>query len=340
MAEANESTEFVAGMKRQVGWFVMLGVGALLLVLLIVSVRSNVFAKKFYLFVEPPSASSFYEGQPVKFQGFAIGHIDQIELQHEGQVRISLRLLERYRHMLHEGSVMHLAKEGLLGEQVVEVTTGDIKLPALLPDATLQYETEASIEQLLTELKPAVNHANVLLKEMAELAVWMNDPKGDLRLAMSGLRGVTQGVRGESLQAAVQEFTHALSELKQLTGDLNKEKVSQHLSDTLAQTSDILKNIEPLTASLGETGPDTMEHVNALLQHVDSLSEAMNLVASDLSEMTPELPGLAHEARATLSDMRGLLKNLQNSWLLGGGGAEHIEQGNLETAPPVLDMQP
>jgi len=40
-----DSTDFVSGIKRQVGWFVMLGIGALILVVLIVSVRSNVFSK-------------------------------------------------------------------------------------------------------------------------------------------------------------------------------------------------------------------------------------------------------------------------------------------------------
>ena len=327
-------------MKRKVGWFVMLGIGALILLLLIVSVRSNVFAKKFYLFVSPPSASAFHEGQPVQFQGFAIGHIDQIELQNEGQVRISLRLLERYRQMLHQGAVVHLVKEGLLGEQVVGITTGDIKKEALENGAYLEFETEASLEQLLIDLKPAVGNANVLLRELAELSVWMNDPYGDLRAGMAGLRGMSAGVQGASIEAAVQEFTQTLAKLKHVAVDLDEHKVALRLAESLEKTANILGNIEPLSKSLGESGPSTVQHVNELLAHVDELSGALNLVAADLSQMTPELPGLARESRATLAEMRAMLESLRNSWLLGGSKQGEVKLEGLETAPPVLDMQP
>lgn len=335
-----DSIDFVSGIKRQVGWFVMLGVGALVLVVLIVSVRSNVFAKKFYLFIEPPSASSFYAGQSVKFQGFAIGHIDQIELQDEGQVRISLRLLERYRHMIHQGAVIQFTKEGLLGEQVVELTRGDVAKPMLKSGEILGYETEASLEQILTDLQPAVDNANVLLRELASLSLWMNDPDSDLRVGMSNLRKITEPVDGKSLQLAIETFTKTLAQLGHVADDLDEKKVVLRLADSLAATADILENIKPLSQSLGKHGPETIERTNALLTHVDKLSSAMNVVASDLSEMTPELPGLARDSRATLKEMQALMKKLQDSWLLGGGSAEKAMQETLETAPPVLDMQP
>ncbi|MDQ6956566.1 MAG: MlaD family protein [Mariprofundaceae bacterium] len=335
-----DSADFVSGIKRQVGWFVMLGIGALILVVLIVSVRSNVFSKKFYLFVEPPSASSFYEGQSVKFQGFAIGHIDQIELQDEGQVRISLRLLERYRHMIHQGAVIQFTKEGLLGEQVVELTRGDIAKPMLNSGELLNYETEASLEQILTDLQPAVDNANVLLRELASLSTWMNDPDSDLRVGMSNLRKITEPVDGKSLQLAIETFTQAVQKMGNVADDLDEQKVALRLADSLTATTDILENIKPLSQSLGKYGPETIERSNALLTHVDKLSSALNIVASDLSEMTPELPGLARDSRATLKEMQALMKNLQSSWLLGGGTLEKATQESLETAPPVLDMQP
>ncbi|MBL4759982.1 MAG: MCE family protein [Mariprofundaceae bacterium] len=335
-----DSTDFVSGIKRQVGWFVMLGIGALILVVLIVSVRSNVFSKKFYLFVEPPSASSFYEGQSVKFQGFAIGHIDQIELQHEGQVRISLRLLERYRHMIHQGAVIQFTKEGLLGEQVVALTQGDIAKAMLKSGAVLSYETEASLEQILSDLQPAVGNANVLLRELASLSLWMNDPDSDLRVGMASVRKITEAVDGQSLQLAIQTFTKALEKLEHIASDLDEQKIVEQLVNSLAATTDILKNIKPLSKSLGEHVPETIRRTNELLAHVDQLSSAMNTVASDLSEMTPELPGLARDSRATLKEMQSLMKKLQDSWLLGGGSSEKMSQDSLETAPPVLDMQP
>ena len=327
-----ERDDFVSSMRRQVGWFVILGVGALLLVLLVASMRSNVFAKKFYLFFSPPSAASFYEGQPVKFQGFGIGHVDQIELQQEGNVRITMELIDRYRNMLHQGAVARVTKEGLIGEQVVEVTAGDEKKPVVNDGDLLGYETEASLDQLLADLKPAVGNANVLLSELASLAKWMNDPDSDVRMAFTGIREVTRGVRGERLEAI---FKH----LQEFTKELDQQHVALELSQSLKAATKILEDIHPLSEAIGKDGADTAEHVKTLLVNVDALSKALNIVASDLSELTPELPGLARESRETISEIKQLIKNLQGSWLVGGSKSKRDGEEAV-AAPPALDFRP
>ncbi len=335
-----EQEDFVSSMRRQVGWFVILGVGILLLLLLVVSVRTNVFAKQFYVYFFPPSASSFYEGQPVKFQGFAIGHVDNIELQEQGKVKITLALLERYRRMIHEDSIARVIKEGLIGEQVVEVTAGDTKVPAIQEGKILGYETEASFEQLLADLKPAVGNANVLLKELASLATWMNDPGGDVRIAMAGLKQVTQGVKGEKLEAMIEQFTSTLTHLQKFSEALNQQHVAKELSSSLKLMSNILNDLQPLSQAIGKEGAVTVEHMNALMKNVDQLSNSLNIVASDLSELTPELPGLARESRETIEEIKSLIKALQGSWLVGGESKRKSADEGAAAAPPALDFRP
>ncbi len=332
--------DFVSGMRRQVGWFVILGIGALLLLLLVTSVRTNVFAKKFYLFFSPPSASSFYEGQPVKFQGFAIGHVDKIELEEKGEVKVTLELLDRYRHMIHKGAIARLTKEGLIGEQVVEVTAGDENEAVVVEGDILGYETEASLDQLLEDLKPAVNNANVLLRELASLATWMNDPDGDVHAAISGLREVMGGIRGERVGAMIEQFTATLSHLQRFAEELNEQRVAHELSASLKLMAAILDDIRPFSEAVGREGEVTVKHVNALLKNLDQLSNSLNIVASDLSELTPELPGLARESRTTIEEINALIKNLKGSWLFGGGKEQNSQEKRAVTAPPVLDLRP
>lgn len=328
-----EQEDFVSSMRRQVGWFVILGIGILFLLLLVVSVRTNVFAKQFYVYFFPPSASSFYEGQPVKFQGFAIGHVDDIELQEQGKVKITLALLDRYRHMIHEDAVTRVIKEGLIGEQVVEVTAGDTEIPAIREGETVGYETEASFEQLLADLKPAVGNANVLLKELASLATWMNDPYGDVRIAMSGLKQIAEGVEGERVGQLV-------ADLQAFAETLNKQHVAMELSSSLKGLAKIVNDLRPFTEAMGREGAMTVEHMNALMKNVDQLSSSLNIVASDLSELTPELPGLARESRETIEEIKSLIKALQGSWLVGGDASHKRSEEGAVAAPPALDFRP
>lgn len=332
--------DFVSSMRRQVGWFVMLGIGVLLLLLLVVSIRTDVFSKQFYVYFFPPSAGSFYEGQPVKFQGFAIGHVDEIELEEKGKVKITLELLDRYRHMIHKTSVARVIKEGLIGEQVVEVTAGDEKKPAVHEGDILGYETEASFDQLLADLKPAVSNANVLLREMASLAVWMNDPDGDVRAAMSGLREVTTGIKGERIEAMIEQFTATLTHLQQFAEELNEQRVAHELSASLKLMAEILDDVRPFSEAVGKEGEATVKHVNMMLENLGQLSKSLNIVASDLSELTPELPGLARESRTTIEEINNLIKSLKGSWLFGGGKDQDSKEERAVAAPPALDLRP
>jgi len=327
----------IAGMRRQVGWFVIIGVGAIILILLITSLRTDVFAKKFHLTFSPPSAAAFHVGQPVKFQGFTIGRVGDMELLAAGKVQITLRLLERYRNMVHQNGVARIVKEGLIGEQVVEVTAGDDQKPVIRDGQALQYESEASIEQLLQDMKPAVANANTLLREAAELTTWLNDPYGGVRQVVAKLGDVSKGMSRENIEALMQGFAKTLASMQSIVAEFDQQHVGKNLSHSLKMTTKILNDIQPLSQALGEKGPESFERINSMLVHVDQLSKSLDVVASDLSELTPELPGLARESRGTIHEMQGLLKGLRGSWLFGG---EDSEQSKEPLATPVLDMRP
>jgi len=331
--------KYVAGMRRQVGWFVILGIGAVLLLLLIITVRTDVFAKKFTLYVSPPSAAPFFTGQEVKFQGFPIGRVRDIELQPKGKVRINLRLLERYRNMLHEGSVVRLVKEGLIGNQTLEITGGNTQSPVLQDQAGISYQTEASIEQLLLDLKPTVANADTLLDELVKLAKWLNDPKGDVRAATASIRQATEGVERGALQRTIRVMSAAAEQIQALAHQLTEHKAAEHLSASLEQTAKILKDIEPLTRNLGKQGPETLAQVNILLRRMDKLTVSLGTITSDLEELTPELPGLAQESKNTVVEIQQLIKGLRGSWMFSGKAAP-VEDKDEGVAPPRLDLRP
>ncbi len=337
---SEDTTDFVQGMKRQVGWFVLLGMSAFILVVILVTIRSNIFAKKFTLFVEPPSASGFYEGQQVKFQGFGVGRIDDIQLQHQGQVRIRLSLLERYHPMLHQGSVIHFTKEGVIGEQIVEITSGDTSKPPLDDKQLLTYETEASLEQLLVDLKPAVGSANILLKELASMSQWLNDAQGSFRMSFKHLQRMTQAVQGTSIEASMLELHSTLQQLTQLIASLNHEQVAAHAASALASSEDVMQQIKPLGAHLNQQLPETLKKLDALLLQVQELSKTLTTASQDLTQLTPELPGVAHELKGTLRETQRTLRQLQGSWLLGNQQDEQQAVDAVEVAAPVLDTQP
>ncbi|HKJ83965.1 MAG TPA: MlaD family protein [Mariprofundaceae bacterium] len=329
--------DFVAGMRRQVGWFVMFGIGAIVVLLLVVSLRTDIFASKFSLYVSPPSAAAFFVGQPVKFQGFTIGRVNKIALQEQGKVTIDLHILERYHNMLHQGATVRLVKEGLIGQQDVEITPGKSSAPVLADKAFVGYESEASIEQLLLDIKPAIANADTLLRELVTLAKWVNNPDGDVRVAMANIREVSKGLHRTDVEKAIKEATAAFTRIHALTDQIVEHKVAERLSGSLAQTATVLKDIEPMVKSLGKTGPESLKNLNALLTRTDKLTRSLNGIAADLQELTPELPGLAQQSRDAIEQIRKVLDGLRGSWLFAKPEKPGKKQ---DVAPPDLGLHP
>ncbi len=330
---------FVGGMRRKVGWFVMLGLGAIVLLLLVATLRTDVFARKFTLYVAPPSASSFFVGQEVKFQGFTIGRVDDIELQPRGEVRIALRLLDRYRGMLHQGSTVQLVKPGLLGQETVEVTSGDVQTAMLDDSAQLPFREQATLEQLLMDMKPAVANADTLLGELVRVARWLNDPQGDIRLATANIRAATQGMEQGALQQAIGRVSDAAVQVEKLSSQLADNRAGEFLAHTLQETAQVLKNIVPLTSELSRQAPEALAQSRELVERLDELSRSLNSIALDMQQLTPELPGLAQESRDAMQEMRRLAGAVRNTWV-GGGDTEQTPTGSELVAPPATDVAP
>lgn len=324
--------------QRRVGWFLLAGAVLLLLILVFVTSRSNMFAKHFDVLVEPPSAESFYEGQKVYFHGFQMGYVSDIRLLNSGQVQVHLKLLDQYRTMIHQGAILKLNKQGVIGEMVASLTSGDSDKPVLNDGGKIDFETEVSLDMLLEQLKPAVDHANVLLGEMAELAQWMNDPYGDLRVALAQFRDASSGIDGRAIQLTVTHLNQTLQSLNQVAESLVDSHVSAQLSSSLQTMSDILEGIKPLSDQIGKQGPEALQNINDLIKRVDALSKSLQLVSSDLSGMTPELPLVSREAREAIYEMKELVKSLRQTWL--AGNPSQTKESASDTMPVAAPVMP
>ncbi len=336
----SQQDDYMQGMQRKVGWFLLLGFGVLLLMLLVTGARSNFFAKKFYVYVQPPTATAFYVGQPVRFQGFGIGYVDLIELLEHGKVRITLQLLDRYRPMLHQGANVQLAKEGLIGEQFVRISAGDVSAAALHDLDLLGYVSSASVEQLLEDIKPTIAQADRLFRELASIAEWVNDPQGELRATLTNLKDFSDGLDAQDMQKMGKEMAQLLRDSREVMGEIEKEHLMTNFSHALGSTATSLDDMKPFIRELGQNGGKSLAKMDDLLARMQTLAETLNVVGSDVTELTPELPSLVRELRESVAESRLLMKSVRQSWLFGDSSGGSQQNHNSINEPSAVDFRP
>jgi len=319
--------------KRYVGWFVLLGTAVIVLMLFLASLRSDLFSKTFDIHFKPDSAVSFHIGQSVYLRGFVIGRIQDIRLQGDGHVVIELRLLDRYRSMIHQDAYLYLFQSGLFGEQILEIDAGSLDKPLILPQQQLRYKAAASLEQVLLDLRPMIAHGDDLLQQLSRLTQWLNQPDQDFRQALAHLNHLGSSVDVDEIETMMHTANTVLKQMQRLGKQLDDEQLAAQLSLSVQSATRVFKQLEILSRSLAERAPNSIDHIDRLSEHMSTLSQSLQDVAKDMKLMTPELPQLVEESTLAIENMQEVLEQMRQSWLLGGSSSGPSDTKSLLVRP-------
>lgn len=124
------------------------------------------------------SANNVRKGSKVYLDGVAVGQVTSVAFRADDpaatdprNVVIEITITAQNRGRIREGTVAWLGTEGLLGDQVVELTTGDWSRAAIAPGSEIPFvprslvgdiigvETQANAERVLEELLDLIRDA-------------------------------------------------------------------------------------------------------------------------------------------------------------------------------------
>ena len=133
-----------------VGVFVVLGLGALLVLALQVSGLADVRqASGYHVTATFDNVGGLRERAPVSMAGVRVGRVDEIRLDPEShQARVTLRIRERYDRIPQDTSAA-IYTSGLLGEQYVGLEAGWDSEPLQPGDRITDTQSAVVLERLI-----------------------------------------------------------------------------------------------------------------------------------------------------------------------------------------------
>src|SRR6218665_3289388 len=212
-----------------------IGVGLLLGVGLVLglAVRQGYFSPKTPVYFIASSGSDLRPGMAVKLSGFKIGEVHSVGLNQFARVDVEMQIDDKYMHWIKSDSVATLAREGMIGDSFISVTSGNPDFPALMKDDRLRFVLGSSLGDIAQDVR---NRVVPVIDEMHVLLKYANDPKGDVRGSFSELHRLTT-----DLQKTRRQMDQLLAHVDQLAG--------KDVPETLAQTRSTLQRAD---ASLSE----------------------------------------------------------------------------------------
>jgi phospholipid/cholesterol/gamma-HCH transport system substrate-binding protein len=298
---------------------VAVALASIVVVAILFGMHNDFFTKKYNLCFTVDRGTGFTKGMAVKLSGFRIGRVTAIALNEQAMVDISIEIDRSYRSWIRSDSTVKLIKEGLVGDNIVDVSVGSPDKPELKNSDAIMYIKTKGLDELADEIAEKVKP---VLIEVRDIIGYINNPDGDLKKTVRNVELLTRNLEG------TRQKTDTL--LTSATGNINL--VTTRATTMLDTTSRKVDSID-LTPILTRVN-STLDHIDkkmpALLEKADVTMGNVGKISYEtrlLAEKTfPRIPGIASQVEDVMFSTDRLINSLQNTWLLRDNSAPAAQQ--------------
>ncbi|MBE9609387.1 MCE family protein [Chitinilyticum litopenaei] len=293
---------------RLLGWRVGLtGVvllGMLVLLAGFLGERSGLFEDKTRVHLVAENGTGLLPGLQVRLSGFRIGVIDDVQLNSEAKVDVTLLIETRYMKWVRADALAILQQDGLVGDHFIEIAGGTNKAPQLAENGELTFVPAMGLSDIAQDLR---NRTLPLLDEFQQTMTYVNDPKGDVRKTMANLQQMTS-----ELQQTRQQLDALLANLNRLS--------EGEVRQTLVGARDLLQRADRMASGVEERLPgimtDAASGVGSLRAAADDASATMKVLRQTGETVAPRVPGMLRNTDELIRDAGITVRGVQQIWPL------------------------
>lgn len=270
--------------------FLVVAVLALVAAIGVLAWQQGVFTQWLDVTFYAGTADGMNKGMAVKLVGFKVGSVDAISVTPDLRVKVGVKLDEKYQNMIDGDAVIRLAKEGLIGGNVLEIRPGSGDKGPIRSGAQLKYEREPALDAAVVAL---VDQIAPVIADVKQVTSFLASPEGDFRQAI-----------GNANRAAA-ALVETRADLRQLIAELGEGmgRTERRVAGVVEATDALLKetraSVAVLDGALRKADaalPGIATKLDQSLENLRAASEAIRGVA------TAQLPGLAGEAGALMNE--------------------------------------
>ncbi len=333
-----------------VGIFVLTALGFIIFILVSMGINQRWFAKNYQYWSTFQTGEGLSIGMGIKFRGFQIGKVTNLELTDENDVRVDFYISDSYISKVHEGSVLQL-NSNFLGSQLlfhqgltptpppaegsfIPSMKSEIGRKLIENQQVIIPNSEDTINNILSSVEPVLANVNNTLVSLNTVLASADDllngrnngPVNEILVSVNGVvQNAEQAVSGltDVIDDTVNRANTLLDSIQRIAGNI--ETTTEELRDP---TGLIPKLLDPKgsLAKLLDDNDALFKQIEAILSGVnDSVGEVKEF-AEFINTTSPQISGILEEGRAALDQGKDVLEGLRNNPLIRGGISEDLKQ--------------
>ncbi len=299
--------------ERLVGFFVFFGFVLLLFFIFISVNNQHFFEKRVKFFIEVNSIDGISQGSIVTSLGTEVGVVSSLSLAQDHKIKVEIEIYEAQRKLIRMGATAVVNRLTNIGNAQIQIKAGLFDAPILAAGSTIPVEETPSLNDLMLGIANLIQYANnkSLLANVENILPKIEQTFGNIHDIITQI-STGHGVLGaaifdqnveKDLKVVVKSGAEILSEAEGII-TIAKKRLIQ-LEPILQDARVMTQDLRGATQSL----PEIVKELNAIIAQAKT---ALTLINGELQE----IPGVAIDARRTLTKTDQLLDSVQNIWPL------------------------
>ena len=299
--------------ERMVGLFVFSAL-VLFSALIVVSGKTqHLFEKRVTFYIEVDSSEGISHGSVVNVLGAEVGHVSDLSLMQGRKIRVAIEVYKNRHNLIRADAKAIVNRLASINNALIEIESDSLDAPVLPDGATIPVEETPSLNDLLLGIASIIQSAD------------NNDLLSKFEAILPKLEQTVENADKIIAQIATGQGT--------LGAAVFDQKVEQDLRTVVKSGAEILTEaegiisvakqrlveIEPVLLDAARVAHDMHGVTQSLPDMVAELKKTIVLTNKALTLLNDELlhlPGVALEARRTLTRADSLLESAQNTWPL------------------------
>ena len=280
--------------KLVLGIFILIGCILFLTALFVIGSKQNLFTSNIKLRSVFETVSGLREGSSVRFNGIEVGTVEKIEIIEGSKVEVVLLIESSVRKFIKRDSKAKIISEGLVGNKIVEITSGTETLQPVHDGDMLESVKPIEAEDIFKSLKETGDNASVITKDLSSIVSKVDKGEGTLGQLInnssmynnvdSTLRGFSTSageVNGvlrkisSSVDMVTTDVIPMTRQIRSITEDIaeisRKMNSNESLVGTLLTDTNFANNLKALIRNANQTTANLEQGSFSFAQNMEAL---------------------------------------------------------------------
>ena len=266
----------------QLGLFVTLGGGLLILALYFIGNSQNVFGKTFKLYAVFQNVRGLQPGNNVRYAGINVGTVQKIQILNDTAIKVEMTIEDDLKKVIKSNSLATIGTDGLMGNKLINIEPVNTSAKLVNPGDELSSVASVNTEDMLRTLATTNGNIAVVSANLRDLTNNINASKGTLYTV---LMDTTIGVKVHGILNNVDKVSSNILNISSDIGNVTNDIKSGHglvgtlVKDTVMAT-DLVQALQQIKLA-GEQVNTSAEELKQILGKVNNGNGTIGTLLND-----------------------------------------------------------